>query len=152
MQKRFWIYITILLSNITFAAKDIDPIVKSFTDKTYLKLTDGREIIISQPGKDASDIVRKRVFLRERSSVLWDKTFGTDNDESIWWKANFMPVVPGKFIHDIDGDGIEEISIGTWHGGNDVTSCEAYVFSLKGNSLLLKEKKQINYEFTRSTY
>ena len=152
MQKRSWIYIMLLLSNITSAATEIDPVVKTFTDKTYLRMPNGWEIIISQPGKEASEIVKKRVFLRDRTAVLWDKTFGTDKDDSIWWKANFMPVVEGKFIHDIDGDGTEEISIGTWHGGNDITSCDAYVFSVKGDVLILKEKKTINYEFSRSTY
>jgi hypothetical protein len=63
-----------------------------------------------------------------------------------------MPVVSGKFIHDMDNHEIEEIAIGTWHGGNDVTSCTAYVFSLKENALVLKEKKRINYEFSRSVY
>ena len=94
----------------------------------------------------------KRVFLRSKVTVLWDKTFGTGNDNLIWWDAHFMPVVSGKFIHDIDNDGIEEIAIGTWHGGNDVTSCTAYVFSINEDALVLKEKKRINYEFSRSVY
>jgi hypothetical protein len=152
MQKRSWPFIILLFNSIAFAADDIDPIVQTFIHKYYLKIPDGREIIISQPGKKPDDITMKRVFLRNKTTVLWDKTFGSGNDNLIWWDAHFMPVVSGKFIHDVDNDGIEEIAIGTWHGGNDVTSCTAYVFSLKENALVLKEKKRINYEFSRSVY
>ena len=134
MQKRSWPFIILLLNSFAFAADDIDPIAKTFIHKYYLKIPDGREVIISQPGKKSDDITMKRVFLRKNKTVLWDKSFGTGNDNLIWWDAHFMPVVSGKFIHDVDNDGIEEIAIGTWHGGNDVTSCAAYVFSLRRRS------------------
>ena len=53
MQKRSWPFIILLLNSIAFAADDIDPIVrvKTFIHKSFLKIPDGREIIISQPGK-----------------------------------------------------------------------------------------------------
>lgn len=152
MQRKLWIFIALLLINCTFAAEDIDPIVKTFIRKDYLKLPDGREVLISQPGKQPTDITMKRVFLRKGATVLWDKTFGTGNDNLIWWDAHFMPVISGKFIHDTDNDGIPEIAIGTWHGGNDVTSCTAYIFSIKNDALVLKDQKRINYEFSRSVY
>jgi hypothetical protein len=152
MQKKSWPFIFLLLNNIAFAADDIDPIVKTFIHKSYLKIPDGREVVISQPGRKPDDITMKRVFLRKKETILWDKIFGTGRDNLIWWDAHFMPVVSGKFIYDIDNDGIEEIAIATWHGGNDITSCTAYVFSLKEDTLVLKEKKRINYEFSRSVY
>lgn len=152
MQKKSWPFIILLLNNLAFAADEIDPVVKTFIHKDYLRIHDGREVIISQPGKKSDDITMKRVFLRRKANVLWDKTFGTKKDDLIWWDAHFMPVVSGKFIYDIDNDGIEEIAIATWHGGNDITSCTAYVFSLKEDTLVLKEQKRINYEFSRSVY
>lgn len=152
MQRRLWIFIGLLFSSYLFAAEDIDPVVKTFIHKSYLKLPDGREILISQPGNQPNDITMKRVFLRRNKIVLWDKIFGIGNDNFIWWDARFMPVVSGKFIHDIDNDGNSEIAIGTWHGGNDVTTCTAYIFSLKKDSLVLQGQKQINYEFSRSVY
>lgn len=152
MQKRSWIFIILLLNNSVFAAEDIDPVVKTFIHKYNLELPDGREVLISQPAKQQTDVNKKRVFLRKNNKVLWDKTYGTGNDNLVWWEAYFMPVVSGKFIHDIDNDGSPEIAIGTWHGGNDVTSCTAYIFSLKEDSLILKDQKRINYEFSRSAY
>ena len=102
MQKRSWPFIALLSISFAFAADDIDPIVKNFIHKNYLKIPDGKEVIISQPGKKPDDITMKRVFLRRKATVLWDKTFGTGNDNLIWWDAHFMPVVSGKFIYDID--------------------------------------------------
>ena len=61
-----------------------------------------------------------------------------------------MQVVLGKFIHDIDNDGVQVIAIWNWHGESDVTSCTSYVFSIKEDALVIKEEKRINYEFSRS--
>jgi hypothetical protein len=110
MQKRSWTFIILLLNRIAFAADEIDPVVKTFIHKYHLKIPDGREVVISQPGKKSDDITMKRVFLRKKANVLWDKTFGTGDDNLIWWDAHFMPVVSGKFIDDIDNDGIQEIA------------------------------------------
>jgi len=60
MRKRSWPFIILLLNSFAFAADDIDPIVKTFIHKYHLKIPDGREVIISQPGKKPDDITMKK--------------------------------------------------------------------------------------------
>jgi len=126
--------------------------VEKLQSKTYLKLSDGKEIIISQPGSRNEDLVKKRVFMRKGKKILWDRTFNTEDGDFIWQSAHFLPVVPSKFAHDHDLNGKEEIAIAVWHGGQKVDQCDAYIFEVNEDSLDLKKKEVINYDFSRSVY
>lgn len=66
MQKKFWVFIiSLFVSSLEFSfAMDQDLYLKKLDSKNYLKLSDEREIIISQPGKSDEDRVKKRVFMR----------------------------------------------------------------------------------------
>ncbi len=129
-----------------------DSYLKKLDSKNYLELPDGREIIISQPGKFDEDRVKKRVFMRKGKNVLWDKTFNAEFGEHIWQGAHFIPLVPEKFIYDYDKDGNDEIAIAVWAGGHMVDKSEAYIFSIIGDALVFKKKESVNYEFSRSVY
>ncbi len=154
MQKKFWVFIlSLFVSSLEFSfAMDQDLYLKKLDSKKYLKLSDGREIIISQPGKSDEDRVKKRVFMRKGENVLWDKTFNSESGDYIWQGAHFIPVVSGKFIHDYDKDGNDEIAIAVWAGGQKVDQSDAYIFSIIGDSLILKKKEIINYEFSKFVY
>jgi hypothetical protein len=129
-----------------------DSYLKKLETKKYLKLADGKEVIISQPGTKDEDLVKKRVFMRIGNKVLWDKTYNSEYGDYIWQGAHFIPIIPGKFSYDYDKDGKEEIAIAVWHGGQNMASSSAYVFTISGDSLILKKKEKINYEFSRSVY
>lgn len=153
MLKKFLLFIGLLqINNFALQSMEPDQYLKKLETKRYLKLGDGKEIIISQPGTREEDLVKKRVFMRRGSKVLWDKTFNSEQGEYIWQGAHFIPVVPGKFSYDYDNDGYEEIAIAVWHGGQSVASSSAYIFSINDDSLLFKKKVEINYEFSRSVY
>lgn len=153
MLKKFFLFIGLLqVNNFALQAMEPDQYLKKLEAKRYLKLSDGKEIIISQPGTRDEDLVKKRIFMRSGNKVLWDKTFNSEQGENIWQGAHFIPVVPGKFSYDYDKDGYEEIAIAVWHGGQSIASSSAYVFSISGDSLIFKKKEDINYEFSRSVY
>ena len=153
MLRKFFLFIGLLqVNNFDLQAIEPDQYLKKLEAKRYLKLGDGKEIIISQPGTSDEDLVKKRVFMRSGNKVLWDKTFNSEQGEYIWQGAHFIPVVPGKFSYDYDKDGYEEIAIAVWHGGQSIASGSAYVFSISGDSLIFKKKEDINYEFSRSVY
>jgi hypothetical protein len=154
MQKKFWIYIiSLFVSSVEFSfAIEQDSYLKKLESKNYLKLLDGREIIISQPGKSDEDRVKKRVFTRKGKSVIWDKTFNAEFGDNIWQGAHFIPIVLEKFIYDYDKDGNDEIAIAVWAGGQMVDKSDAYIFSIIGDALVLKKKEIVNYEFSRSVY
>ena len=153
MLKKFFLFIVLLqINNPSLQAMEPDLYLKRLEEKKYLKMANGNEIIISQPGKKDEDLVKKRVFLRKGNKVLWDKTFNSEYGDHIWQSAHFIPIIPGKFAYDYDKDGNEEIAIAVWHGGQNIESSSVYIFSISGNSLTLKAKESINYEFSRYVY
>ena len=153
MLKKSLLYIVLLqINNPSLQAMEPDLYLKRLEAKKYLKMPNGDEIIISQPGTKDEDLVKKRVFMRKGNKVLWDKTFNSEYGDHIWQRAHFIPVIPGKFAYDYDKDGNEEIAIAVWHGGQNVESSSVYIFSVSGNSLALKAKESINYEFSRYVY
>lgn len=153
MLKKFLVFIMILLGSSPILFSEIpDEYQKKLEAKKYLKLPDGREILISQPGNNDKDLVKKRVFMRNNKEILWDKTFNSEYGDVIWQGAHFIPVAPGKFYFDHDKDGYEEIAIAVWHGGQSPDSGTAFVFSLRSNDLVLIKKEPINYEFSKYVY
>ncbi|MFZ4712167.1 MAG: hypothetical protein ACOYL6_00510 [Bacteriovoracaceae bacterium] len=139
-------------NNLSLNAMEPDLYLKKLEAKKYLKMANGDEIIISQPGTKDEDLVKKRVFMRKRNKVIWDKTFNSEYGDHIWQSAHFIPIIPEKFAYDYDKDGNEEIAIAVWHGGQNVEGSSVYIFSISGNSLTLKAQKSINYEFSRYVY
>lgn len=153
MLKKSLLFIVLLqINNSSLQAMEPDLYLKRLEAKKYLKMANGDEIIISQPGTKDEDLVKKRVFMRKGNKVLWDKTFNSEYGDHIWQSAHFIPIIPGKFAYDYDKDGNEEIAIAVWHGGQNVESSSVYIFTITGNLLALKVKEPINYEFSRYVY
>lgn len=153
MLKKSLLFIVLLqINSFSLQAMEPDSYLKKLEAKRYLKLANGDEIIISQPGSKDEDLVKKRVFFRSGSKILWDKTFNSEYGDHIWQRAHFIPVISGKFAYDYDKDGNEEIAIAVWHGGQSPESSNVYLFTISGSSLTLKTKQPINYEFSRYVY
>lgn len=153
MLKKFLLFIVLLqINKPALQAMEPDLYLKRLETKKYLKMSNGDEIIISQPGTKDEDLVKKRVFMRNGNKVFWDKTFNSEYGDHIWQRAHFIPVIPGKFAYDYDKDGNEEIAIAVWHGGQNLASSSVYIFTISRDSLTLKTKKNINYEFSRYVY
>ena len=55
-----------------------EPYAKKVTDKTYLRMPAGREIIISQPGREPSEIVKKESSPQLPANNLISKFFSAD--------------------------------------------------------------------------
>ena len=153
MLKKFLLFIVLLqINKPALQAMEPDLYLRRLEAKKYLKMANGDEIIISQPGTKDEDLVKKRVFMRNGNKVFWDKTFNSEYGDHIWQRAHFIPVIPGKFAYDYDKDGNEEIAIAVWHGGQNLASSSVYIFTISRDSLTLKTKKNINYEFSRYVY
>lgn len=150
MLKKLWIYI-ILLSQAALS-KGPDPYVEKLRDKTYLKLPDGKEVIISYPFSVNEGKGEKiRVFLRKGAKILWDKTFSEDFG-TLWHEAYFIPIKKDQFILDLDNDSLSEIAIAVWSGGNATESSSAIIFSVHDDALKIFKIETIALEFARSVY
>jgi hypothetical protein len=120
--------------------------------KMYLKLPDQREVIISYHPEHGEDGVYKiRIFLRQGSKILWDKTFSEDYSE-FWTRASFMPVISRQYFSDLDDDGYYEIAISVSHGGMAVWNTPTMIFTVKEKSLEFLKKQQTNEEFSEFVY
>ncbi len=143
--------ISIMLLSESAYCSDHDPYVEALHNKTYLKLPDGKEVNISYHSNRKEAHSKIRVFLRNKSQVLWDKTFENEFKEH-WYQANFIPVTKGVFIEDLNEDGLPEIGIAIWGGGMASWESSAVIFSVERNALKFMKKQQINIEYSRSIY
>ena len=125
----------------TYAANGKMPI-----EDTELTLPDGRKIEAVRCGTHchcltvtrAKKVLRKQCY-QEEFDRLWDYTF-------------FVPIKPGKYISDVDGDGNPEVGIATWDGGNNIINRYGLAFSLKGNKLVYFGRKKFNLEYGEYLY
>ena len=141
--------ICIMLLSLSVLAADPDPYVEALMKKRFLKLPDGKEVLISYyPSNEETKI---RIFMREKSKVLWDKSFIDAYDE-LWHQAHFIPVVKDKFLEDLNDDGLPEIGIANWNGGKAPCASSAIIFTVKEDSLQFLKKQEINTEFSRQVY
>jgi hypothetical protein len=153
MLRKFLIYTIILLETL-FANEEILSQLQKVESlhKMYLKLPDQREVIISYHPEHGEDGVYKiRIFLRQGSKILWDKTFSEDYSE-YWTRASFMPVISRQYFSDLDDDGYYEIAISVSHGGMAVWNTPTMIFTVKEKSLEFLRKQQTNEEFSEFVY
>jgi hypothetical protein len=115
-------------------------------DDTELKLTDGRMIEAVRCGTLCHCLVvtRAKKILRKQ---CYEEEF-----DRLWNYAFFIPVKPGKYVTDVDGDGNPEIGIATWDGGNNIINRYGLAFSLKGNKLVYFGRKKFNLEYGEYLY
>jgi hypothetical protein len=115
-------------------------------DDTELDLPDGRRIETVRCGNNCHCLVVKR-----GSSVLRKQCYQEEFDR-LWHYAFFVPIKPGKYSADVNGDGYPEIGIATWDGGNNIINRYALAFSLKGNKLVYFGRKKFNLEYGEYLY
>ena len=141
--------ISTMLLSLSVLAADPDPYVEALMEKTFLKLPDGRRILISY--YSSKDEMKIRIFMKQKDKVLWDRSFVDAYDE-LWHQAHFIPVVKDKFLEDLNGDGLPEIGIANWNGGKAPCASSAIIFTVKEGSLQFLKKQEINTEFSRYVY
>lgn len=115
-------------------------------DDTEIKLPDGRAIEAIRCGVHCHCLVVKRA-----KNVLRKQCYEEEFDR-LWDYAFFVPVKPGKYIADVDGDGNSEIGIATWDGGNNIINRYGLAFSIKGNKLVYFGRKKFNLEYGEYLY
>jgi hypothetical protein len=149
MQKTLLICL-MLLSRIVLSS-EIDPSIERLRDKGYLRLPDGREIIISYHPDHGENGYKVRLFLRKGSRVLWDKTF-SESLGTLWHEAYFIPLYKDKYLSDLNSDASLDFAIAVWSGGNATEKSSAFIFSVINDSLKFIRKEDMAIEFARSVY
>lgn len=140
-----------MLLSLSVLAADPDPYVEALQEKRFLKLSNGKEVLISYHSHSEETLSKIRIFMRRSGKILWDKTFVNEYDE-LWYRANFIPVVKDQFLEDLNDDGLTEIAISNWNGGKAPCASSAIIFTVKEDSLQFFKKQQINTEFSRHVY
>lgn len=149
MLRKLWPFIIVL--NLNLFSKEGDPYVEKLWDKNYLKISNQKELILVSLETHGGEANYYRLFLRSGKRVLWDKTFSQEY-ETFWNRANFIPLIPDNFILDLNDDGFQEVAVATSHGGNAVWSNLAVIFTLKNDKLEFLRTFPINIEFSRSVF
>ena len=101
-------------STISFAPNGDMPV-----DDVTLKLSDGRVLHLSRISQHA------HIFTIKKSGKLICKRKYEEEYDRVWDWAFFVPVKKGHYEADVNGDGMPEIAIATWDGGNNIA--ERYV-------------------------
>lgn len=151
---RKFLICTMLLLEVAFASDEVSRRFDKAQNlrRQYLKLPDQREVIISyHPDHGEDGTYKVRIFMRKEGNVIWDKTFSEDLDE-YWVGAAFIPVIKGKYLHDLNNDGDLEIAVVVSHGGSAVWNTPAMIFTVKDKGLEFLKKQQVNDEFSEHVY
>ncbi|MBX3022232.1 MAG: hypothetical protein KF799_11210 [Bdellovibrionales bacterium] len=115
-------------------------------DETEIKLSDGRIIEAVRCGVHCHCLVVKR-----GKSTLHKQCYEAEFDR-LWDYAFFVPVKPGRYIFDVNGDGSPEIGVATWDGGNNIANRYALAFSIQGDKLTYFGREKFNLEYGESIY
>ena len=132
-------------------AREPDPYVEKLQEKKYLKLPNGRELVLVRLFNEIGPSMHMRFFLRQKGKVLWDVTYN-DDFETLWADAHFLPLFNKEYISDLDGDSIPEIAVAIWHGGHAMEFCRSVIFSIQENKLVPLTTFEVNYEFSHSVF
>lgn len=115
-------------------------------DDTEIKLSDGRIIEAVRCGAHCHCL-----FVKRGKNTLNKQCYEEEFDR-LWDYAFFVPVKPGRYIFDINGDGAPEIGVATWDGGNNIANRYALIFSIQGNKLTYFGREKFNLEYGESLY
>jgi hypothetical protein len=115
-------------------------------DDTEIRFPDGRSIEAIRCGTHCHCLVVKR-----GKSILRKQCYEEEFDR-LWDYAFFVPIKPGKYVADVDGDGSLEIGVATWDGGNNIIHRYALAFSIKGDKLVYFGRKKFNLEYGEYLY
>lgn len=131
----------ILISTPGYSAHGVMPL----HDKA-ITIPDGRVVKAVRCGdhchcltvQRAGTVLRKQCY-QEEFDRLWDYAF-------------FVPIKPGQYVADVNGDGNPEIGVATWDGGNNIINRYALAFSIQGNKLVYFGRKKFNLEYGEYLY
>jgi len=151
MPKMFSIFIILLFNSFGIFGKEPDPYVVALEGKKFLKLPDGRELILVRLYNDQGPNMHMRFFMRHNKKVIWDVTYHEDL-KTLWADAHFLPLFDKTFIKDLNNDGYPEIAVQVWHGGNAMQFCKAVIFTIRKNKLVPIKTRHSNYEFAHMIY
>jgi len=150
MQILLSIFIILLFNNAYGFERNLS--IEKLRETSNIKLPDQKELVISYGPKHLEDgNYQIRLYLKHKSVILWDKTFGVDYNE-LWYRASFIPLFENTFYFDLDNDGRLEIAVAIEHGGQAGWNSRALIFSVKDQSLVLLKKQNINIELSSSVY
>lgn len=124
-----------------YAANGVMPI-----NDNEITLADGRAIEAIRCGTHCHCLVVKRA-----RNVLRKQCYEEEFDR-LWDYAFFVPIKPGKYVADVDGDGNPEIGVATWDGGNNIVNRYGLAFSINGNKLIYFGRKKFNLEYGEYLY
>jgi hypothetical protein len=71
----------------------------------------------------------------QNKNELWSQNYSQDFN-SLWSWAFFVRVKKGMFVYDLNKDGLPEIAISTWDGGN-APYRPAIIFTIKEKELVV---------------
>lgn len=115
-------------------------------DDTEIILPNGYALSLKRVGAHAQNLT-----MRRKDERIWSKRYEEEYDR-LWDWAFFVPVVPGRYAVDLDGDGSVEVGIATWDGGNNIANRDALVFSIHEDGPRYRDRRKFNLEFGKSVY
>jgi hypothetical protein len=115
-------------------------------DDTKITVNDGRTVEAIRCGVHCHCLVVKR-----GNNTLSKQCYEEEFDR-LWDYAFFVPIKPGRYVFDMNGDGAPEIGVATWDGGNNIANRYALAFSIRNNKLTYFGRAKFNLEYGESIY
>lgn len=109
------------------------------TDKTTVRLEDGRKLAAVRRGEVAFDLQ----LLSTRNKVIWKKTLGSLSGHSQWQYMYFIRICGDKFSTDINGDGYPEFVIGPFDGGNNPIR-DVFIYTVREDKVVFLKSVEHN--------
>ena len=115
---------TLLIAPNAFANQDL---IMNFK----LTLKDRRILVLRNVGDTACHELSLR---SPTGAFLWDRSYCTDFD-LLWFHPFFVPVKPGQYEVDLNHDGLPEVGVAVWDGGNSPRPRLAIIFTVEQKAL-----------------
>lgn len=88
---------------------------------------------------------------RRNDKVIWIQRYEQEFDR-LWDWAFFVPIVPKAYVKDLDQNGLYEVAIATWDGGNNMANRTALVFTIGEDAPRHYATRKFNLEYGKSAY
>ena len=115
-------------------------------DHVRLKLSDGRVLKLVRISQ------HEHLFTLRKSGKLICKRIYEEEYDRVWDWAFFVPVKKNRYAVDLNGDGMPEIAIATWDGGNNITERYALIFTVTSECLRYFDRQKFNLEYGEYVY
>ena len=134
-------FLSACLSSELFAPNGNMPV-----DDVTIKLKDGRVLDFTRVSQHG------QVFTMSKSGKLICKRKYEEEYGRVWDWTFFVPVKKGQYAVDINKDGMPEVAIATWDGGNNIADRYAPVFTVTDECLRYYDRQQFNLEYGEYVY